>query len=177
MNNSFLQDLALGIQRHEGWFPGSYSYRNLNPGNLRGTDGKFLIFPTYTDGFNALLYDIKVKILGTASSIQRYMKKTNKKYGEVTFYEMISIYAPSEDNNDPLAYANYLIKFMQGYDLSLNMTLEKIAQRYIMYPFTINKLSKNAQILRLERAIVRSSGLLLQSLKRALARIRGSTRL
>jgi len=47
------------IKEHEGWYPGSRSYRNKNPGNIKyigqkravGQDsGGFCIFETYTDG-------------------------------------------------------------------------------------------------------------------------------
>lgn len=66
---SFLHDLALAHQTHEGWFPGSMSYRNNNPGNLRGKDGAFQIFPSYQAGFTALQNDLQAKIEGRAPSV------------------------------------------------------------------------------------------------------------
>lgn len=58
-----LDAVALAIQGHEGWAPGSVSFRNNNPGNLKyagqagatGADANgFAVFPTYDAGFQAL---------------------------------------------------------------------------------------------------------------------------
>lgn len=58
-----LDAVAQAIQSHEGWAPGSVSFRNNNPGNLKyagqpgatGADANgFAVFPTYDAGFQAL---------------------------------------------------------------------------------------------------------------------------
>lgn len=58
-----LDAAASAIQQHEGWAPGSVSFRNNNPGNLKyagqpaatGADASgFAIFPDYQSGFDAL---------------------------------------------------------------------------------------------------------------------------
>ncbi len=59
--SDLLERLVDGIQKQEGWYPGSRSYRNNNPGNLEygdfakrhgaiGSDGRFAIFPDYETG-------------------------------------------------------------------------------------------------------------------------------
>ena len=62
-SSSPLDALAQAIQAHEGWTPGSVSFRNNNPGNLKyagqsgatGADASgFAIFPDYATGFQAL---------------------------------------------------------------------------------------------------------------------------
>lgn len=58
------------IQRQEGYYPGSRSWRNNNPGNLRpnsmmfagqtGVDPNgFAVFPDYQTGYNALITDLQ----------------------------------------------------------------------------------------------------------------------
>src|SRR4051812_24569306 len=78
---SFLTDLALGHQQHEGYFQGSLSWRNANPGNLRLTPyqmtaygaiagyGGFARFPTYQAGFQALQDDLHAKLTGHSAHI------------------------------------------------------------------------------------------------------------
>lgn len=62
-NVSPLDAVATAIQNHEGYYPGSVSYRNNNPGNLKyagqpgatGADARgFAIFPDFATGFQAL---------------------------------------------------------------------------------------------------------------------------
>jgi hypothetical protein len=69
---------AEAIKQHEGWFIGSRSYRNNNPGNFKfspvgyrsiyGTVGKddkgFAIFPTYELGWTYLVNSLKNQCLG-----------------------------------------------------------------------------------------------------------------
>jgi hypothetical protein len=60
--------LAAAIQTHEGWAPGTLSYRNNNPGNLRFAGqsgavagaGGYAAFPSYQDGLNALVGQIEL---------------------------------------------------------------------------------------------------------------------
>ena len=107
--NDFLTDLALAVQKHEGWHPGSMSFRRNNPGNLRSAKtGKFLVFENYFKGFSELKYDLHMKIIGVAKSVLNYISRSGQHYERLTFQTIISIYAPSEDFNNPVSYCNAL---------------------------------------------------------------------
>ena len=89
---------ASAIQHFEGWFPGSRSYRDNNPGNLEeegtaGRDGVYAKFATFADGYNRLCADIEAKI---------------EEHPHFTLLEVMNIYAPSADHNNPSAYAAYV---------------------------------------------------------------------
>lgn len=77
---------------------GSCSWRNHNPGNLEsgegsiGDDGRFAIFPTYSEGYKAM----KNLIFG-------------RKYINKTISDMIKTYAP-EPENDTEKYIKFLVK-------------------------------------------------------------------
>lgn len=98
---------AHAIQTFEGWKPGSLSFRNNNPGNMRwshrasGRDEKhgFAIFPDYTTGLLALMEDVKAKAEG---------KNNVGLLPTSTLLQLISVWAPLEDNNDPLKYARFI---------------------------------------------------------------------
>lgn len=113
-----LSALALAIQEHEGWYPGSRSYRNNNPGNLRfmgqtgaiGVDsGGFAIFGNYESGFSAL---------------ERQIKLDRSRNPQWTISEFISSYAPPVENDD-LSYVDSIVQRLtsQGYTASANTTL------------------------------------------------------
>lgn len=108
-NVSKLDLFCKAIEKYEGYYPGSRSYRNNNPGNLhyasqQGTTGKddkgFAVFDTYESGYRALKNQIKLAILGKS----KYYKP------EMTIIEFFSVYAPSHDNNDPNSYALFVAK-------------------------------------------------------------------
>lgn len=112
-SKSFLDQWAMAIQVHEGYFPGSKSFRNNNPGNFRwtkfvqdslGATGKdsssFATFPTYQAGFNAL------KLFLTMAATNRLRSYR----GDMTLLDFTKVYAPSEDNNNPLVYSNFVAK-------------------------------------------------------------------
>lgn len=106
VRESKLEVFAKAIQEHEGWFNGSRSYRNNNPGNLKfttytkslGAIGKdnlnFCKFADYKSGFSALC-----RFVQDASNNQL------KSYHDCTIKTFFLSYAPSYDMNDPLAYA------------------------------------------------------------------------
>jgi hypothetical protein len=56
-----LEALAYGVMQAEGFTPGSRSWRNNNPGNLRyapsqiDSEENFAIFRTFADGWEALI--------------------------------------------------------------------------------------------------------------------------
>ncbi len=94
------------IQAYEGWFPpgsvgypkGSISYRNNNPGNIKGLDGKFLVFKTYAEGFTYLLnYVTRVK----TNQHSAYPK-------DCSILQFFRVYAPTADSNSPQTYANFV---------------------------------------------------------------------
>lgn len=93
------------IMQYEGWKPGSRSFRNSNPGNLRdspfklGMDGGMCTFKTFADGWNALVFDVKCKATGrTRTSLS----------GDSTMRDFFDIYAPKIDNNEPNKYCLYV---------------------------------------------------------------------
>ena len=123
---SFLRDLALAHQMHEGWYPGSKSFRNNNPGNLRGAFGVFIHFPTYGVGLAALEGDLKAKISGVAPSIQRYMKNSGKSYSQLVMIDYVSIYAPSADFNSPVSYCDDLCNHLNQYNIKPSTPLSQL---------------------------------------------------
>lgn len=131
MESNFLIKLAQAHQRHEGWYPGSVSYRQNNPGNLRFQqfhataygavpgDQNFAKFPTYALGFQALKDDIRAKITGKSRHIDYSANPT--------FFDYIKVYAPAEDRNNPSAYTQSLINQLPEYHLSLDTPLSEMA--------------------------------------------------
>lgn len=110
--------LADAIQVHEGWFEGSRSYRNNNPGNLRyagqyeasGQDAQgFAIFPTYDAGRRALIAQLKLDA---------------RRHPEWSLWDFVSSYAPATENN-VAAYVDSLITSLKarGFTASVNTTL------------------------------------------------------
>ena len=78
VGESVIEKMAAAIQSFEGWFPGSRSYRNNNPGNLRWSnpdsipwsgaigldDSDHVIFDSYNSGWQALLYQLTLAFTG-----------------------------------------------------------------------------------------------------------------
>lgn len=103
------------IMTFEGWkqpgsiiggVKGSTSWRNRNPGNLRkspyqtGIDDKgYAIFESLANGWNGLLYDIKAKFA---------WPNHHNLTGASTLHDLISIYAPATDQNDPQQYSRFI---------------------------------------------------------------------
>jgi hypothetical protein len=114
-----IEKWALAIQRHEGFFAGSRSQRNNNPGNLRFTtytaslgknrgkdSGNFIIYDTYEIGFKALkqfLIDAATDVLRPYRAKAKEVKKDSA--GKLSLYEFYSAYAPTSDGNAPRNYA------------------------------------------------------------------------
>jgi hypothetical protein len=94
-----LTAIAQAIQTQEGWYPGSVSYTDNNPGNLMAvgqanctpTAAGFCSFPSYADGWNALLNQISL-------DASRGM----------TISQFTASYAPASAGNDPVTYGNNL---------------------------------------------------------------------
>lgn len=105
MKTQLLNVMCSAIQHREGWFEGSTSFRNKNPGNLKfngqiGTIGQdsrgFAIFKDYESGLNALKKQIHIVASGNS---RVYPKPCN-------LSQFFAIYAPSNDGNDPHSYAS-----------------------------------------------------------------------
>jgi len=108
---------AKAIQQFEGWFEGSLSQKNNNPGNLRAGKGQigvyknFAVFENYEAGFNALLNQLRVSATSNGPSYN----------SEMTLLEFFSVYAPSADNNHPRQYATFVAqKLRVGIDYKIN---------------------------------------------------------
>lgn len=122
-----IEDWALAIKKHEGYFAGSASYRNNNPGNFRCSSlvmGEFgatacannlAVFPTYEKGWSAL----KQFLIYACTDQLRSYKST------MTLLDFYKVYAPSADNNNPLNYASAVAK-----DLGVSIDT-KIADLYV----------------------------------------------
>lgn len=101
---------AQAIQHYEGFFPGSRSWRNCNPGNFKFTPyikslgaatqdrGGFAVFSTYPIGFTALTLFLTAACHGQLRSYKPTMTLNQ-------FYE---VYAPTSDNNAPHLYAKFV---------------------------------------------------------------------
>ena len=74
--------------------------RNNNPGNIRvlGSDTEFVKFSSMQEGFDALLRQIELYKTGGSDHTD----------GSETLAELMAIYAPKADKNDPVAYADTL---------------------------------------------------------------------
>lgn len=95
---------------------GSVSWRNKNPGNCKGIDGKFKVFPTYEDGLKYL----KDYIIRAATGKHGAYPKA----GNTTLKEFFNIYAPSSDNNHPDLYASFVAsKLAVGVDYPIKNLL------------------------------------------------------
>jgi len=102
---SRINDWALAIKEWEGWWIGSRSYRNNNPGNLKyigqpGAIGKddenHAIFKDYASGFKALVHQLTIAVNG----------KSHVYNPEMTLTEFQTKYA--EDNG--AGYALFVAK-------------------------------------------------------------------
>lgn len=97
--NFSVKALASAIQTFEGFYPGSRSYRNNNPGNLKFAsqpgavaqdDKGFAVFDSYTSGWNALIALIYRRI---------------QQHPTWTVLDFFMSYAPPSDNNPTQQYA------------------------------------------------------------------------
>jgi hypothetical protein len=103
-----LDALATAIMWREGepgFRPPARSFRNCNPGNLRAdgwsehdADG-FDIYPDFIAGYEALWDDLSDKFVG------------DDEHGlgpSSTLLQLMDVYAPGEDGNDPESYAAFV---------------------------------------------------------------------
>jgi hypothetical protein len=106
---SRLDAFCAAIKAHEGWFPGSRSFRNNNPGNCRYSSVGYLDIykPVLKDaqGF-AVFKDYATGWL----YLQNLIREKIKAHPQWTLLQFFNNYAPAGDNNDPTAYANAVAK-------------------------------------------------------------------
>ncbi len=102
---------------------GTRSWRNNNPGNIKsgahsrihgsiGSIGGFAVFPTYDEGREALA---------------RLLKRRD--YQEKTIFDMVSSYAPKEDQNDPEQYRKII---RQKTGLNIDRRLRDLSEKEIL---------------------------------------------
>ena len=104
MSVPLLEAIADAITAFEGWSPGSRSYRNRNPGNLRDSvvvhtmdsDG-YCVFETLVEGYEALLEDLYAKVTG---------KNTHGLSLDSSLRQLFDVYAPRAGGNDPASYTH-----------------------------------------------------------------------
>lgn len=114
MPESQLTQFAKAIELHEGYYKGSRSYRNNNPGNLRYTaytaslgakakdTGSFCIFRSYNEGFEALRGFLRD---ACTNKLRAYK-------GTMTLYDFFNVYAPAADKNNPKRYADFVATYL-----------------------------------------------------------------
>jgi hypothetical protein len=87
---------------------GTLADRNNNPGNLRDPKtGEFRQFATAEEGFAAMEQDLTAKLTGNSPATRAKLGRNAQ-----TLQDVISVYAPVGDNNDPVAYAAAVAKDM-----------------------------------------------------------------
>ena len=118
---SRINDIALAVKIHEGWYQGSRSFRNFNPGNLRYSaytkslgaldkdDKNFCIFKTEEAGFNALCQLLKDAFNGL---LIPYKNCEN-------LQDFFCVYAPSFEN-DSVFYAKFVCE-KTGIDIKTSL--------------------------------------------------------
>jgi hypothetical protein len=107
---SALEALADAIQAFEGWKPNSVSYRNRNPGNLRQRAARpfsldsqgYCVFDNLIDGYSSLLSDLRFKVNGKHPGLTL----------DSTLQDLMSVYAPAADSNEPEKYARFVANWM-----------------------------------------------------------------
>ena len=107
-----LEALADAIQQFEGWKPGSVSYRNRNPGNLRARAARpctldergYCVFDNFLDGYSSLISDLRFKLSGKHPGLTP----------DSTIQDLMNVYAPSSDYNDPENYARFIGTWMSN---------------------------------------------------------------
>ena len=103
-----LEAFADAMMKYEGWFVGSRSYRNRNPGNLRrsayttllDSEG-YCVFQGLVAGYDALLQELWAKVSG------------RNEHGitlDSTIMNLFEVYAPVADGNNPRVYAGFVAK-------------------------------------------------------------------
>ncbi len=109
--------LAMGIQKAEGFGPGTRSYRNNNPLNVRKSpwmtrqeDG-FAVFSTYAVGWSAGVWDLFAKCMGnTVTGLS----------GASALVELLRVWT---DEKDDAIFENYCAVVMEATGATLTTPL------------------------------------------------------
>jgi len=118
MPKTIYDNIAQAIMEFEGYFVGSISYKNNNPGNLKyagqlnatGQDQfGHAIFPTFQDGYNALINQIRRMLNGTSSLYP----------SSETLTQAMNTYAAANGNQ-------YAVFIAQRIGVDPNVTLEQL---------------------------------------------------
>lgn len=114
---------------------GTLAQRNNNPGNLRFNnqtgavkgDAGFAKFNSYDEGFQALINDIKAKQTG----------KTRTGLGpNSTIQDLMNVYSPASDSNNPVKLANTL---SQGLGVPVNSPIGQLDTQQLAKLISINE--------------------------------------
>ena len=113
---SRIREWALAIQEYEGYGT-QWAFtitKNFNPGAIRSKNGSFLKFDTYQEGFNYL-----------ADYLTRAATGKHDAYKpKFTLSRFFEVYSPTEDNNNPLAYAEFVAKKLS---VEINIQIKELA--------------------------------------------------
>lgn len=115
--------------------------KNNNPGNLRvpGTN-EFQKFATLQEGYDALIKQIKMYQDGSS----------NNTTGKETLIELMRIYAPASDKNDPDDYAKYLAKKL---NVSLNTPISQINTNKLALAITSRESPQTYTVLKSDNSV------------------------
>jgi len=124
-----LDAMALAIAWREGPLrPPNRSFRNLNPGNLRSPHapahdvGGYDIYTDFVEGYKALR-DIELAGKFTDGKNAHNLGQSS------TLLELMKIYAPWEDANNPVSYAAFIAEWLGlalGRPISVQSKLSEI---------------------------------------------------
>lgn len=106
-----LDAVALAIAWREGPLrPPNRSFRNLNPGNIRSQKvsthdtGGYNVYPDFISGYQDLLADIAAKFTDG--------KNAHGLGQNSTLLDLMNVYAPAADANNPTSYANFIASWV-----------------------------------------------------------------
>jgi hypothetical protein len=99
----------MAIRQQEGWFKGSTSERNHNPGNLKASSPNqpqdnrgFRIFKSDLEGWHALINQVNINMRRGLNLYEFFGGKEGVYPG----------YANKKSGNDPRAYAEFVAKLL-----------------------------------------------------------------
>jgi hypothetical protein len=110
--------LANAIKLFEGWYPGSRSYKNNNPGNLKDADGRLIPEKDWADDWGAYKLDDKnFYVFDTAEhgsdALVHLLQVRVGQHPEWSILDLFFSYAPPSEN-DTKAYAAFVAKHIGG---------------------------------------------------------------
>ena len=111
----YIDLMAQAIQEFEGWYEGSKSWRNKNPGNIKKGDGSFMKFRTHEEGFNYL-----------KDYLHRACTGKHKSYKpEFSLFKFVATYAPPSENSSA-SILNYATHIAKALDLPAETQLKEL---------------------------------------------------